>query len=160
MYFILGSQMDFVRIVLCADVSGDRFVQSGCWDSIHVVEVEEAANKSSANYKLTTTIILTMNVNKSDVGESLWSGTLTRQNTLNSPVTEAKTHFHNIGRLIEDMETDMRSNLNEIYIMKTREIVNSIRTLRSGPVMDAAHVATLNAAVMGHGKTRKNDSEV
>eukprot|EP01039_Chlorochromonas_danica_P003594 gene3594-3935_t len=142
------------------NVSGDRFVQSGCWDSIHVVEVEEAANKSSANYKLTTTIILTMNVNKSDVGESLWSGTLTRQNTLNSPVTEVKTHFHNIGRLIEDMETDMRSNLNEIYIMKTREIVNSIRTLRTGPVMDAAHVATLNAAVMGHGKTRKNDSEV
>jgi hypothetical protein len=74
-------------------------------------------------------------------------------------VNENKTHFFNIGRLIEDMETDMRSNLNELYIMKTREIVNSIRTLKAGPKQDASHVANLNAAVMGHGKTRAIDSE-
>jgi hypothetical protein len=62
--------------------------------------------------------------------------------------------------MIEGMETDMRTNLNEIYVMKTREIVNSIRTVKTGPRMDAAHVATLNAAVMGHGKTRTVDSEI
>jgi capping protein (actin filament) muscle Z-line, beta len=125
-----------------------------------VVEATEASNKTSATYKLTTTIILSMNVDKNDVGETLWSGTMTRQSEINAPLNETKTHFHNIGRMIEDMETDMRSNLNEIYIMKTREIVNSIRGLKAGPVMDATHVAHLNAAVMGHGKNRAIDSEV
>jgi hypothetical protein len=74
-------------------------------------------------------------------------------------VNETKTHIANIGRMIEDLETEMRTNLNELYIMKTREIVNSIRTLSTGPTQDARHIANLNAAVMGHGKTRVLDSE-
>jgi hypothetical protein len=57
------------------------------------------------------------------------------------------------------METEMRSNLNELYILKTREIVNSIRTNSDGPAHSANHIASLNAAVMGHGMTRKVDSE-
>ncbi len=38
-------------------------------------------------------------------------------------LSDTKTHISNIGRMIEDMETDMRSNMNELYILKTREIV-------------------------------------
>ena len=61
--------------------------------------------------------------------------------------------------MIEDMETDMRSNMNELYILKTREVINSLRNSGSGPNQDAMHIANLNAAVMGHGKTRLVDSE-
>mmetsp|Transcript_13458 Transcript_13458/g.14621 ORF Transcript_13458/g.14621 Transcript_13458/m.14621 type:complete len:278 (+) Transcript_13458:169-1002(+) len=141
------------------NVEGDRFVKAGSWDSIHIVEVTEDFKKSSAVYKLTTTIMLTMNVDKQETGEANWSGTLTRQTEINSPLNETKTHYFNIGRLIEDMETDMRSNLNELYILKTREIVNSIRSLKAGPKQDAHHIANLNAAVLGHGKSRVIDSE-
>lgn len=81
------------------------------------------------------------------------------QGELSSVLNETKTHYFNIGRMIEDLETDMRTNLNELYIMKTREIVNSIRTMKTGPTQDARHIANLNAAVMGHGKTRAVDSE-
>lgn len=62
--------------------------------------------------------------------------------------------------MIEDMENDMRANLNELYILKTREVVNALRKLHSGPVQDQAHIAHLNAAVLGHGKARAVDSEV
>ena len=71
-----------------------------------------------------------------------------------------KTHIGNIGRMIESMETAMRSHLNELYILKTREVINSIRSNNLGPKQSAAHVDVLNAAVVGHGKTRKTDSEV
>lgn len=65
-----------------------------------------------------------------------------------------------MGRMIEDMEIEMRSNLNELYILKTREIVNSIRANRvNGPQQNASHIASLNAAVLGHGKNRTIDSE-
>jgi len=74
-------------------------------------------------------------------------------------VNEVKTHIANIGRMIEDMENDMRSNLNELYILKTREVIHSLRQLQSGPSFTANHAANLNAAVLGHGKTRIIDSE-
>jgi hypothetical protein len=65
----------------------------------------------------------------------------------------------NIGKVIEDMETDMRSNMNQLYVLKTREVVNSIRKLTEAPNQTAAHTANLSAAIFGHGKTRKIDSE-
>jgi len=141
------------------NVENDRYVKSGSWDSIHVVEATESDNKTRATYKLTTTVMLNMNVDKADVGETNWCGTVTRQSELNAALNETKTHIFNIGRMIEDLETDMRTNLNELYIMKTREIVNSIRTSKTGPTQDARHIANLNAAVMGHGKNRQVDSE-
>jgi len=141
------------------NVEGDRFVKNGCWDSIHVVEAVESDSKTSATYKLTTTVMLSFAVDKAEVGETVLAGSLTRQTELTSGLSETKTHIFNIGRMIEDMETDMRSNLNELYILKTREVVNSIRTQSSGPNQDATHIANLNAAVMGHGKGRVIDSE-
>ena len=84
---------------------------------------------------------------------------MSSQHELTANLNEVKTHIANIGRMIEDMETDMRSNLNELYILKTREVVNSLRTTNTGPHQDATHIANLNAAVMGHGKNRVIDSE-
>lgn len=47
-------------------------------------------------------------VDKEDVGKTTLSGSLTRQTELNSVVNEVKTHIANIGRMIEDQESDMR----------------------------------------------------
>jgi F-actin capping protein, beta subunit len=59
-------------------VEGNQFVKDGCWDSIHIVEAtEESATK--ATYKLTTTVILHMGVEREEVGSTTLSGTLTRQ---------------------------------------------------------------------------------
>lgn len=139
-------------------VSSNKFVKQGEWDSIHVIEVRNES-PTKAHYKLTTTVMLNMNVEKTEVGETNLSGSLTRQTEMSSPVNEVKTHLANIGRMIEDLETDMRMNLNQLYILKTREVVNSIRTMADGPMQTASHVAVLNAAVAGHGKNRKVDSE-
>jgi len=138
-------------------VAGDRYVKNGCWDSINVVEVVE--NDKAATYKLTTTVLLNMNMNNTQVGDALLAGSLTRQTEMTTNVNETKTHISNLGRMIEDMESEMRSNLYELYILKTREVVNSLRTLNKGPAQTVAHIANLSAAVMGYGKTRKTDSE-
>ncbi len=57
------------------------------------------------------------------------------------------------------METDLRSNLHELYILKSREIINSIRSLKSGPTQEDHHVQNLIRAVTGHAKSRIIDSE-
>jgi len=139
-------------------VEDNAFVKDGYWNSIHVVEVQEESS-SKASYKLTTTVMLHMGVQKQDVGNTNLSGSLTRQSETTSVVNETKTHIANIGGMIEHMENDMRSNLNELYILKTREIVNSLRGSGDGPSMSAQHVQNLNSAVLTHGVGRKVDSE-
>jgi len=137
-------------------VQGHAFVSDGGWDSIHVVEVNEKGD-GKATYKLTSTLMLTMGVHKASVGDSNLSGCMTKQKEMTMPVTDEKPHIVNIGTMIEDMEIDMRSNMDNLYIQKTREIVNSMRRVNAGPQQGKAFTAGLNAAVAAHGATRKVD---
>jgi hypothetical protein len=65
--------------------------------------------------------------------------------------------------MIEDMESDMRSNLNQLYILKTREVVNSLRNNAhqegAAAMQAASHVSMLNAAVMGRGRKTSETNE-
>lgn len=71
-------------------MEGDRYVKTGCWDSIHVVEAVENDSKTSATYKLTTTVMLHMGVDKAELGDTVLSGSLTRQVYLGLLCTTAK----------------------------------------------------------------------
>ena len=123
-----------------------------------MVEVEEAATGKKATYKLTTTVMLAMDVKKDSVGDSNLSGSLTRTAEKTTAVDADHPHLANIGAMIEDMETDIRTYLDSLYIQKTREVVSSIRKLHSGPKQGSAFTMNLNAAVLQHGANRKVDS--
>ena len=51
----------FASVVLIKK-AGDTDKIKGCWDSIHVVEVQEKAQGRSAHYKLTSTVMLWLQV--------------------------------------------------------------------------------------------------
>lgn len=61
------------------------------------------------------------------------------------------SHVSNMGRMIEDMEIDMRSSLDGLYISKTREVINGMRKLQQGPIQGNAFVGELAGAVLKHG---------
>jgi len=113
----------------------------GCWDSIHVVEVQEKSSGRSAHYKLTSTSMLWLQTNKVGSGTMNLGGSLTRQVEQDSAVSEASPHIANIGRLVEDMENKIRNTLNEIYFGKTRDIVNGLRSVQ--PLADAKQTRML-----------------
>mmetsp|Transcript_23983 Transcript_23983/g.73990 ORF Transcript_23983/g.73990 Transcript_23983/m.73990 type:complete len:281 (-) Transcript_23983:1-843(-) len=138
-------------------VAGHQFVSEGAWDSIHVVEVAEGGPR--ATYKLTTTVMLAMDVHKAEVGDTNLSGSLTRTAEKTVAVDADHPHLANVGSMIEDMETDIRTYLDSLYIQKTREVVSSIRKLHAGPKQGMDFTANLNAAVMKHGANRKVDSQ-
>jgi capping protein beta len=142
---------------------------SGGWNSIHVIEAgvpgpQDAKGIAKANYKLTTTVMITMNSPKeSDMGNTSLSGTLTRQTSQVMSVdckTGIDNHLTNIGKLIEETEIELRLNIDSLYIQKTREVVNNLRDVTGGVNQGGKdHVMGLNAAVMKHGEGRKIDSE-
>ncbi|GFQ66638.1 f-actin-capping protein subunit beta [Trichonephila clavipes] len=121
----------FAGVILIKKAGDGSKKIKGCWDSIHVVEVQEKSSGRSAHYKLTSTVMLWLQTNKSGSGTMNLGGSLTRQIESDSNVNEANPHIANIGKLVEDMENKIRNTLNEIYFGKTKDIVNGLRSVQS-----------------------------
>lgn len=125
----------FAGVILIKKAGDGSKKIKGCWDSIHVVEVQEKSSGRSAHYKLTSTSMLWLQTNKEGSGTMNLGGSLTRQVEQDAPVSEASPHIANIGRMVEDMENKIRNTLNEIYFGKTRDIVNGLRSVQ--PLSDS-----------------------
>jgi capping protein beta len=101
----------------------------GVWDSIHVFEASERGR--TTNYRLTSTVILSLSSSNSTLGEMDLSGNMTRQIEQDLPVETDESHIANIGRLVEDMELKMRNLLQEVYFGKAKDVVGDLRTIGS-----------------------------
>jgi len=144
------------------DVEAAKGLESGWWDSIHVFEVAESANnkKGHFDYKLTTTVMVSMGVKNPQIGEVDLSGSMTSQDSKSLPVNDQQPHIANLGKMLEDMELKIRNSIEGIYIQKTREVVNGMRPA-NGQMTKAwdSITASLNAAVARHGEKRVKDSD-
>lgn len=120
----------FAGVILIKKAGDGSNKIKGCWDSIHVVEVQEKSTGRNARYKLTSTAMLWLQTNKAGSGTMNLGGSLTRQTEQDSSVTESSPHIANIGRMVEDMENKIRNTLNEIYFGKTKDIVNGLRSVQ------------------------------
>ncbi|ETI46700.1 hypothetical protein F442_08875 [Phytophthora nicotianae P10297] len=144
------------------DVVDQRFVEKGGWNSIHVIEVQEGSDVldkgvKKATYRLTTSVLLSMKVNRPELGDLTLDGTLTRQAERTMEFEDQFAHVSNMGRMVEDMEIDMRSSLDGLYISKTREVINGMRKLQQGPAMANPFVGELNSAVLKHGQKKQQE---
>ncbi|PSN39920.1 F-actin-capping protein subunit beta [Blattella germanica] len=120
----------FAGVILIKKAGDGSKKIKGCWDSIHVVEVQEKTSGRSAHYKLTSTAMLWLQTNKPGSGTMNLGGSLTRQVENDASVSEASPHIANIGRMVEEMENKIRNTLNEIYFGKTKDIVNGLRSIQ------------------------------
>jgi capping protein beta len=103
---------------------------SSSWDSIHVFEVE--TSRGEGIYRVTSTVILDLGSKSPKLG---LSGNLTRQTEREMAVDEPSQHIANLGSIVEDVESKLRNQLQEVYFGKARDIVGQVRSL--GGVEDA-----------------------
>lgn len=153
----------------------------GCWDSIHVIEVQEKSTGRSAHYKLTSTVMLWLQTSRPGSGTMNLGGSLTRQvlsvirRRLTSTfflipifqifvqmeqdgtVSEPSSHIVNMGRLVEDMENKIRHTLNEIYFGKTKDIVNGLRSIQ--PLADQKQKEAFSADLANALQKRQGKSD-
>ena len=132
-------------------------------------EVDEAAgsvpspssdSSSQFTYKLTTTIMLSIEATKGAVGAVNLSGSITRQSEASGTISNAMPHITHIGTLIEEMEIDMRNSLEGLYIQKTLQILGNTRRVRGGPAFnnreeEAAFVSQLGEAMRIRSESRQ-----
>ncbi|XP_005109584.1 F-actin-capping protein subunit beta [Aplysia californica] len=118
----------FAGVILIKKAGDGSQKIKGCWDSIHVIEVQEKSSGKNAHYKLTSTVMLWLQTNKEGSGTMNLGGSLTRQVESDAAVNDNSPHIVNIGKMVEEMENKIRSTLNSIYFGKTKDIVNRLRS--------------------------------
>ena len=99
---------------------------SGYWNSIHVIDVTSLNTTGKVKYKLTTTILLSLKLQAAS--ELSLGGSLTKQLESVGVIKTATDHMGNIGPMLESVETEMRSNMDALYLQKTKDIVMSLRS--------------------------------
>ncbi|KAI8055792.1 F-actin-capping protein subunit beta [Syncephalis plumigaleata] len=120
---------DYTLSLKVIKLNDDSSAITGAWDSIHVFETNQRTR--SAHYKLTSTVMLYTKTENAALGQMNLSGSLTRQAELTCAVDEHNAHIGNIGSMIEDMESNIRNALQQVYFGKTRDVVNDLRSLDS-----------------------------
>lgn len=130
------------------------------WNSIHVVDVGKLDKKrGTCQYKLTTTILISISPPSEHIKTATITGSLVRQNTRECKVTTStdtsSQHIINIGKFIEDIETEMRKEIDSLYIQKTKNIVEMIRKDTMKPTQGQEHTRVLNEAVLAMALNRK-----
>ncbi|EGD75243.1 capping protein beta-PA [Salpingoeca rosetta] len=127
--YLWDLQEGFAGVILIKKVGDGSKKIKGCYDSIHVFEVQETSRGSNATYKLTSTVMLWLETNKETSGMMQLGGSLTRQAEKTLTVSQSSPHIANIGTMVEDMENNMRNTLDQIYFGKTKDVVNSLRSV-------------------------------
>jgi capping protein beta len=138
------------------DVEPEKSLQKGWWDSTHVFEVTPDKEAGHFVYKLTTTVMISMILSDDKVGNVDLSGLRTQQDTKRLAVNAENTQIANMGKMLEDMELRIRNAIEGIYIQKTREVINGMRSAtnqRDNQWQDIAK--SLNAAVYHHANKPK-----
>jgi len=105
-----------------------RDLDSGVWDSIHIVEVIETS-KDKAKYRLSTTVILSL-ANKANTLDLSGSIQKNQEEELKFD-NKFNSHLVNIGNMIQTMENKLYDQLQTVYFDKAREITRALRTLQS-----------------------------
>ncbi|KAJ6233686.1 f-actin-capping protein subunit beta [Anaeramoeba flamelloides] len=99
----------------------------GVWDSIHVIEVTDQGR--SALYKIVSTVMLSMITEQKESGSINLSGSMTKEKETDLKVEDQSSHLINMGKVVEDMESQLRNTLDQIYFGKTFDVVNDLRSL-------------------------------
>lgn len=129
------------------------------WNSIHVVDVGDI-KKGVCTYKLTTTILISVTPSseeKPKLQSTNVAGSLVRHNVRECKVEgeDGSGHVINIGKFVEDVESEMRSEMDSLYVQKTRAVVEMIRKESRGPTQGQEHTRVLNDAVLAMAMERK-----
>lgn len=134
--------------------SGERGVNKGAWDSIHILEVQEPANASSVHYLLTTTVLLNLEAGEEKgaegFGRNSLGGHITRQvrDEKKKKQIGDEAHLIHIGKMIEEQENQIRKSFDAVYMQKQREVVDGMRSVEPLEESNLSNLPVeLNAAI-------------
>jgi capping protein beta len=103
-------------------------VCSAVWDSLHVLEaVQLEGVASSFSYRHSATLMLSFDSANGEGQTINLAGHLSRVQEQTMAVEGASQHLVNVGRLLEEMESRLRGELQTVYFGRPHDAVNEVR---------------------------------
>lgn len=142
------------------------------WNSVHVIEVfpdqdcnvqdgTSDGNLTRAMYKLISNIYISMT--STSICKTNVCGSLSKRSERTYPYkADAHNvgHLVNIGKMIEDIELDIRSSIEPLYLSKAKEIATNELFCEAANEADMApsrlHTSMLNQAVLSRASLKNN----
>jgi len=144
--------------VIHKDCSKAGSIRKAWWDSTHVFEVEPGKDQSS--YKLTTTVMISMVLSDDKIGIVDLSGLRTQLTTRKLSAKNEEDHVCNMGGILEEVEQRVRNAIEGIYIQKTREVVNGMRSSSQNNDLKIAQITkSLNQAMFMKKKKKTEEKK-
>lgn len=127
----------------------------GTWNSIHVFSVTGVDYNEPVKYKLTSTVMVSLVVSKPSLGTIDLSGSVSSLKTKEEKFDPKDGHLPTMGRMLEEVEKNLRNQVEGIYMQKTKEIVNGIRLSDPYEKTKAQQMASFGAAAAASMKKKK-----
>jgi capping protein beta len=113
-------------------VDGDERLAEGQWNSAHIVHVGNVS-KGTVMFRISSTISIAMDPTSGTcVSAQVTRETEEQRKVSDRPAAVYANHLESIGKMIESIEIDMRSNLDVVTIPKTREVLMGLRSSCAG----------------------------
>jgi hypothetical protein len=127
-YLKESSSKSFVACFLISKtVHNDERLAEGQWNTAHIVQAGKLVHgTSSCTYKIQSQLMISL-IPQSQIGISGQLFRTTEQTHSVSSEAPSASHLENIGKMIEDIEIDMRSNLDVVTIPRTRQVLSGLR---------------------------------
>ena len=121
-----------VAVLIKNSLTHQKKINTGNWDSSNLITVtfENEGSKKKAKYNLISSVNLAMSFESQICGKVCLSGTIARSSHYSKIVndyTNDEAHVTNIGVLVEDMENSIRNTLDTIYLLKSKQIIDTAR---------------------------------
>lgn len=123
-------------VLIRKEVEKGKGLKKGNWDSINVVDVTVNKAKQKVDFRVTSTVMLNFVLDDPKVGELTLAGSYTKQKEDSEQYKDLNDEFYltNIGRRVEEIETQIRNTLEVVYFGKTKEIALKTRYESDGKV--------------------------
>ena len=101
----------------------------GSWDSVHYVSVEEPSKDSNeCEYRVESAVLVSLNIStngsKSTIGCALTKDTV-KTCKIRAPHMIG-SHLENLGTIMESVEMEFRSKMENFYVPKSVEVIQSV----------------------------------
>ena len=115
-------------------------VEEGRWDAVHVAR---ATGEGIGRYELTSTVYVEVGGAGSRIG-----GFLHHKLERECRAKGDRCHVANVGGMIEDVEIELRSKMDNMYLKKAVEVVERMRKEKGEDTLGKKHAAFLNQAIL------------
>ena len=158
-------------LFVCIAISNS--VEMSTWNSVHIVEILRGVTSNrqdgtmtgkidKATYKVESSIYVSLDINEATTASGITRKQIKKE--IEYDEADISSHLPNIGRLVEDIEFDVRSSIDRLFIHKTidlatTEVRQNVEKEVCSQIPGRMHTMMLNQAILSRSLVQSDSQD-